>query len=143
MDRDGLRPPQKRAGSAALRGEGLVRQARVRLPARGGACQVAALQVEPGRHGSCRSAVPRTGPAAHGAQLARRRGALRQAGRQQSRRPLRPESRISRKYEDLEPSGGWGGLQLAPDLHRCGRENALGPHFCDRAALKQQLPADS
>ena len=116
VGRDGLRPPQKRAGSAALRREGLVRLARVRLPARGGARQVAALQVEPGRHGSRRSALPGAGFGAHGAELARRRGALRQAGRQQPRGPLRPEPGTHLLHEDFQPPSGRRGQQLASDL---------------------------
>ena len=62
-----------------------------------------------------------------GAQLARGRGALRQAGHQQPRGFVRSKPRISVFHEDLKPSGGWGGLQLAPDLHGCGRGDALGP----------------
>ena len=141
--RPALRPPQERAGPPALRWAGLVRQARVRLFARGGRGPVAALQVEPRRHSARRPAVSRAGPAAHGAQLARGRGALRQAGHQQPRGFVRSKPRISVFHEDLKPSGGWGGLQLAPDVHGCGREDALGPRLCDGAALEQQLSARS
>ena len=66
-----LRPPQGRAGSVALRGQELVRQARLRLLAGSGAGAVAALQVEPRR-------LPGAGFGAHGAELAGGRGALRQ-----------------------------------------------------------------
>ena len=141
LGRPALRP--QRAGPPALRGPGLVRQARVRLFARGGHGPVAALQVEPRRHSARRPAVSRAGPAAHGAQLARGRGALRQAGHQQPRGFVRSKPRISVFHEDLKPSGGWGGLQLAPDLHGCGRGDALGPRLCDGAALEQQLSARS
>ena len=105
-----------------------------------GLAQVAALQVEPRRHSACRPAVSRAGAAAHGAQLARGRGALRQAGDQQPRGFVRSESRISLFHEDLKPSGGWRGMQLAPDPHGCGRGDALAPRLRDGAALQQQLP---
>ena len=105
-----------------------------------GLAQVAALQVEPRRHSACRPAVSRAGAAAHGAQLARGRGALRQAGDQQPRGFVRSESRMSLFHEDLKPSGGWRGMQLAPDPHGCGRGDALAPRLRDGAALQQQLP---
>ena len=49
------------------------------------------------------------------------------------------ESRIDLLHEDFKPSGGWGGVQLAADLHGCGRRDALGPRLRDGAALQQQL----
>ena len=94
------------------------RQARLRLPAGSG---------WPSGSTSSGAWTPQrtsTGPAAHGAQLARGRGALRQAGHQQPGGPVRSESGIDLFHEDFKPSGRWGGVQLAPDLHGCGREDA-------------------
>ena len=138
-----LRPPQGRTGSATIRRQGVVRQARLRLLAGSGAGPVAALQVEPGRNGARRPALPGAGLGAHGAELAGGRGALRQAGHQQPRGLVCSESGIGILHEDFQPPGGRRGLQLAPDLHGFGRKNPLGSHLCDGAALQQQLPADT
>ena len=56
---------------------------------------------------------------------------------------VRSESRIDLFHEDLQSSGGRRGVQLAPDLHGCGRGDALGPRLRDGAALEQQLSSGS
>ena len=46
-------------------------------------------------------------------------------------------------FHDFQSSGGRRGVQLALDLHGCGRGDALGPRLRDGAALEQQLSPGS
>ena len=70
--------------------------------------------------------------------MARGRGALRQAGHQQPRGPVCSESRIGLFHEDFR-----GGLQLAPDLHGCGRKKYWDHVFVTELLLEQQLSPSS
>ena len=72
--------------------------------------------------------------------LAGRGGTHGQALHQRAGGALRPQPGPRLFHENFQSPGGWGGLQLAPDLHGCRGPHALGPRLRHRAAFQQQLP---
>ena len=135
-----LRRPQRASGPAALCGQGMVLQARLRGDAGLRAGAVAPLSLEPGGHGARGPTLAGAGAADDGSGLAGRGGAHGQALHQRAGGALRPQPGPRLFHENFQSPGGWGGLQLAPDLHGCRGPHALGPRLRHGAAFQQQLP---
>ena len=104
---------------AALCGQGMVLQARLCGDAGLRAGAVAPLSLEPGGHGARGPTLVGAGAADDGRGLAGRGGAHGQALHQRAGGALRPQPGPRLLHENFQSPGGWGGLQLAPDLHGC------------------------
>ena len=130
-----LRRPQRASGPAALCGQGMVFQARLCGDAGLRAGAVAPLSLEPGGHGARGPTLVGAGAADDGRGLAGRGGTHGQALHQRAGGALRPQPGPRLFHENFQSPGGWGGLQLAPDLHGCRGPHALGPRLRHRAAF--------
>ena len=91
-------------------------------------------------HGARGPTLAGAGAADDGSGLAGRGGAHGQALHQRAGGALRPQPGPRLFHENFQSQGGWGGLQLAPDLHGCRGPHALGPRLRHGAAFQQQLP---